>query len=57
MSKHEKKFGYRYLINIFKMREQSIKSKFLTHKTIDQKTIFAYELMLMKNSKKFFYYA
>lgn len=56
MSKHEKKFGYRYLINIFKMREQYIKSKVLTHKTIAQKTIFVHKLMLMKNSKKFFYY-
>lgn len=36
----KKKFGYGYLINIFKMREQYIKSKFLTRTTIDQKTIF-----------------
>lgn len=50
----KKKFGYRYLINIFKMREQYIKSKVLTHKTIDQKTIFVHKLMLKKNSKNFF---
>lgn len=50
----KKKFGYRYLINIYKMRGQYIKSKFLTHKTIDPKTIFAHELMLTKNSKNFF---